>query len=72
MHQSDFRANHSTDTRLSRLTDMILNSAENGKHTSIILIDLQKAFDTFDHQILLDKRKALVFQIKQQIGFILT
>ena len=61
MYQSDFRANHSTDTRLSRLMDMILNSAENVKHTSIILIDLQKAFDTFDHQILLDKTKSIGF-----------
>ena len=34
---------------------MILNGAKNGKHTGIILIDLQNAFDTFDHKILLDK-----------------
>ena len=29
----------------SKLNDMILNSAENGKHMDMILIDLQKAFD---------------------------
>ena len=34
-YQSCFRAKHSTDTYLSRLTDMILNDAENGKHTSM-------------------------------------
>ena len=47
IYQSGFRANHSTDTCLSRLTDMILNSAENGKYPELILIDLQKVFDTF-------------------------
>ena len=45
-YQSGFRANHSTDKIISHLTDMILNSAENGKHAAMILIDLQKAFDT--------------------------
>ena len=31
---------------------MILNGAENEKHTGMILINLQKAFDTLDHAIL--------------------
>ena len=30
---------------------MILNGADNGKHTGIILIDLQKVFDTLDHKV---------------------
>ena len=34
-YQSCFRANHSSDTCLSQLTDMILNDAENGKNTSM-------------------------------------
>ena len=63
-YQSGFRANHSTDTGLSQLTDMILNGAENGKHTSMILIDLQKAFDNLDHKILLDKMKCIGFSDK--------
>ena len=33
-------AYHSTDTCLSRLTDIISNDAENRKHTGMILIDL--------------------------------
>ena len=33
-------AHHSTDTYLSRLTDIILNGPENRKHTDMILIDL--------------------------------
>ena len=32
VYQSSLRVNHSTDTCLSRLTDMILNGAENEKH----------------------------------------
>ena len=55
IYQLGLRANHSTCKSLSWLTDMILNGAKNGKHTGIILIDLQNAFDTFDHKILLDK-----------------
>ena len=31
---------------------MILNSAENRKHTGMLLNDLQKAFDTLDRKIL--------------------
>ena len=64
IYQSGFRANHSTDTCLSQLTDMILNGADNGKHTSMILIDLQKAFDTLDHTILLEKMKCKGFSNK--------
>ena len=52
IYQLGFRTNHSTDRCLSRLTDMVLNSTENGRHTGMILIDLQKAFDTLDHNIL--------------------
>ena len=34
--ESGFRASHSTDTYLFRLMGMILNGAENGKHTGMI------------------------------------
>ena len=40
---------------------MILNGTENGERTGMILIDLQKAFDTLDHKILLDKMKCIGF-----------
>ena len=46
------RANHSTDTYLSQLKDMVLNIVENRKDTGMILINLQKAFDTLDHKLL--------------------
>ena len=68
-YQSGFRANHFTDICSSQLTDMILKGAENGKHTGMILIDLQKAFDTLDHKILLDKMKCIGFLDKTIIWF---
>ena len=52
-YQSGFRANHSTYPCLSQLTNLILNVAENEKHTGMILIDFQNAFETLDHKILL-------------------
>ena len=60
-YQSGFRADQSTYTCLSKLTDMILNCPENRKHTGMILINLQKAFDTLDHKILLDRTKCIAF-----------
>ena len=60
-YQSGFGANHCTDTYLSQLTDMILNGAENEKHTGMILFHLQKAFDTLDQKILLGKIKCIGF-----------
>ena len=51
---------------------MILNSAENGKHTGMILINLQKACDTLDHKILLDRMKCISFSDKTVKWFHLT
>ena len=55
IYQSGFRKNHSTDTCLSYLTDKILTGFDSGLLTGMILIDLQKAFDTINHDILLKK-----------------
>ena len=54
-YKSVFRNNHSTDLFLSFLNDKILKGFDNGVYTGMILIDLQKAFDTINHKILLDK-----------------
>ena len=55
--QSGFRSNFWTDTCLSYLHNKILKGFEIGEYTVIVLIDLQKAFDTIDHNILLKKVK---------------
>ena len=50
-YQSGFRGNHSTNLCLSFLTDKILKGFDEGLLTGMILIDLQKAFDTIAHEI---------------------
>ena len=60
-YQSGFRTKHLTDLRLSYLNDKILMGFDNGLFTGMILIDLQKAFDTINHNILLEKLKAIGF-----------
>ena len=64
-YQSGFRTKHSTDLCLSYLNDKILKGFDNGLFTGMILIDLQKAFDTINRNILLKKLKAILL-----IGFI--
>ena len=54
-YQSGFRVGHSTGSCLSFLSNKIRKGFEEGKLTGMILIDLQKAFDTIDHEILLLK-----------------
>ena len=60
-YQSGFRKNHSTDSCLTFLHDKILKSFDKGLMTGMILVDLQKAFDTIDHDILLKKLSAIGF-----------
>ena len=55
--QSGFRSNFSTDTCLSYMHDKILKGFDRGEYTGMVLIDLQKAFDTIDHDILIKKLK---------------
>jgi ribonuclease P/MRP protein subunit RPP40 len=59
--QSGFRSSHSTDTSLIHLLDYIKIQQDKGNYTGMVLLDLQKAFDTVDHHILMIKLKALGF-----------
>ena len=60
-YQSGFRKKHSADLCLSYLNDEILKGFDKGMMTGMILIDLQKAFDTIDHDVLLQKLYAIGF-----------
>ena len=60
-YQSGFRKNHSTDTCLSFLNDKILKGFDDGLLTGMILINLQKVFDTINHDILLKKLSIIGF-----------
>ena len=53
--QSGFRALHSTNTCLLKCTDDWFNGIDQGLLTGMIFIDLKKAFDTVDHEILCKK-----------------
>ena len=53
--QSGFLKNYSPDFCLSYLTDKISKGLDSGLLAGMTLIDLQKVFDTIDHNILLVK-----------------
>ena len=68
-YQSGFRKNHSTDLCLSFLNDKILKGLDKGLFRGTILIDLQKAFDTINHEILLGNLYAIGFYEKAVAWF---
>ena len=53
--QFGFHSKHSTDMALNHMTYLISNSLSNRLHTAGVFIELSKAFDTNDQNILLSK-----------------
>ena len=53
-HQFGFRRRHSTSHAIISLVEKVSRSLDTGKIVVGVFLDLKKAFDTVDHQILLD------------------
>ena len=58
-YQSGFRSKYSTDTCLMNLTDYVKGKVNNGELVGMVMIDLRKAFDTVDGDILIGKLSAM-------------
>lgn len=53
--QSGNKEKHSTETSVIQTTDMILSAIDKKHLTAVILLDMSKAFDSIDHNLLLVK-----------------
>ena len=53
LYQNSLIYKSQSDSRLFQLTDYMIKDMDKGQHTGIILIDLQKVFDTLNHNVLL-------------------
>ena len=58
---SGLRKNFFTDSCLSYLNNKVATGFESSLHTGMISIDLRKAFDTFNNEILVNKMESLGF-----------
>ena len=54
-YQSAYRKFHSTETALLTVHNNILRAMDQGKVTTLVLLDLSAAFDTVDHTIRLHR-----------------
>ena len=62
--QSGFRSNHSCQTALINIIDKWIEERNNGNVNVVILLDLKKAFDVVDHDIMAKKLEIYEFNEK--------
>ena len=55
--QFGFRKDNSTTYLMLELLDKIYSSKEKGKRPAVLFLDIKKAFDSVDHEILIEKLK---------------
>ena len=55
--QSAYKANHSTETAILKVSNDIFNDIDERKVCLLTLLDLSAAFDTIDHDILVERLK---------------
>ena len=53
--QSGNKKSHSTETSVIQTTDMILSAIDKKQLTAVVLLDMSKAFDSINHNMLLVK-----------------
>jgi len=53
--QSAYRAHYSTETAMLKIFNDMLLAADRGEVTALCMLDLTAAFDTVDHEVLLNK-----------------
>jgi len=62
-HQSGFRKHHSTGTAVQKVVEDIKSAFNAHEVTVALFLDLRKAFDTVNHEILLRKLQKMGFDI---------
>ena len=58
-YQSGFRGSYSTETCLIHLLEYIIGNNAKGLYTGMIMLDLEKPFDTDDHSLLCRKLEGM-------------
>ena len=58
--QSAYRQHHSTETALLKVKNDLLMAMDKGQVTLLVLLDLRSAFDTVEHEMLLERLRSTI------------